>query len=728
VTPTLSLVIGTAIFCAVYQGAVALRSEDRYRHLATMAFSIVAACYTLCSLVLYSAESVEAARFWSRLQGAAGALLPAAGALIAHTSVRRWRPGVLGGILTALVIVAGYSLVEPAGIFYGGVTGLTTVGTGTAFEMTLVEGTPHPLRAIVYAILLLPMPLIFRDLLAAWHAGERRVASLVGLGVLIPLAPALVDMLILGVETLPFPWTELGLGLATAFFATVFSDELARSASARQSFLDGRARHRWMVEAAPEALLVVRPPAFEVEVANRRSAEVLGRPPDSIRGARLTELLDAAGADPESLEGARAGLAEARDGRGIRLAIRLNRGGASVPFDIDLTPFSASGKPHVRVSLHDASERIAFEARHASALEQLRKGEAARRLARLTEGMARGFADALTPVLLRAELAWMEFAGSELASDVAQVHGSAQRAAELVRQLQAIGGGEEAAKERIRVGPVVGQALRFLRTSTPVGIDIDARLEAADASVVGTPLEVHRVVMNLGVNAVQAMGREGRLTVRLEDAETSWRLSIADTGDGIPPEFVERIFDPFFTTKGVGEGTGLGLATVREIVEGWGGEISVTSLPGEGATFVLDVPRVSIDPEEAGVIERVQTGASRILVLSGHDAQRTALAALFRRVGHRVDAWSSLGAALGAASNLEWDAAVVDLQLRADPGPGCAERLRTGFPDLPLLLHSGLGAPSVEELEQLRPVAWLGRPLDAVRLTLEVDRLLRARR
>ena len=158
----------------------------------------------------------------------------------------------------------------------------------------------------------------------------------------------------------------------------------------------------------------------------------------------------------------------------------------------------------------------------------------------------------------------------------------------------------------MHVEKVVREALDLLAAKLPAGIRVKADLRAGRAALLGDPTQVHQILMNLGTNAVQAMGAGGTLSVLLDairferarsatigsvEAADYVVLTVADTGSGIAPEIIERIFDPFFTTKEVGTGTGLGLSLVHGIVTELGGAIDVASTPGTGSVFTVYLPR-----------------------------------------------------------------------------------------------------------------------------------------
>jgi signal transduction histidine kinase len=153
---------------------------------------------------------------------------------------------------------------------------------------------------------------------------------------------------------------------------------------------------------------------------------------------------------------------------------------------------------------------------------------------------------------------------------------------------------------------VVAEALDLISGLLPAGMRVEAELHAGDAAVMGDPTQIHRVVMNLCTNALQAMKSGGALTVSLDLLTLrEWRtfatatlfpgeyvrLLVRDSGIGIAPEVLERIFEPFFTTKEVGAGSGLGLSLVHSIVSDLGGAVDVESEPGRGSAFTVLLPR-----------------------------------------------------------------------------------------------------------------------------------------
>jgi hypothetical protein len=196
---------------------------------------------------------------------------------------------------------------------------------------------------------------------------------------------------------------------------------------------------------------------------------------------------------------------------------------------------------------------------------------------------------------------------SELHENLDTVLSAARRAKDLVRQIRMFSQKQKRDRIPLQIAPIVQETLNLLRAAFPTNVEVRESLPAFEGVVKGDATHVHQIVLNLATNACQAMGAAGgRLDVRLEavtlEGETSagisgtlpggryLRLTIADTGPGMPKDVVERIFDPYFTTKSENGGTGLGLATVHGIVQDMGGAIAVDTCVGKGTAFHLYFP------------------------------------------------------------------------------------------------------------------------------------------
>jgi PAS domain S-box-containing protein len=256
--------------------------------------------------------------------------------------------------------------------------------------------------------------------------------------------------------------------------------------------------------------------------------------------------------------------------------------------------------PSVLVINSDITARKSLEAQvfHAQRLESL---------GTLAGGLAHDFSNLLTIVRGNLGLALQALAGKDSSREVLlDAEQAASRGAELVRQLLTFSRREEPVRRTITLRPLVAEALSLLRVTFPPATRLETRFDDDIPAVRGDPTQITQIVMNLGTNALQAMGTAGGLlTVRLErvvlhddlpahttvlKAGTYARLVIADTGAGMDAATVDHIFEPFYTTKPEGVGTGLGLAVVHGIVRGHGGGIVVRSEVGKGTELAVYVP------------------------------------------------------------------------------------------------------------------------------------------
>jgi signal transduction histidine kinase/CheY-like chemotaxis protein len=341
--------------------------------------------------------------------------------------------------------------------------------------------------------------------------------------------------------------------------------------------------------------------------------------------------------------------------------------------------------------------------------EQFRQAQKMEAIGRLAGGIAHDFNN-----LLMVIQSYAEMLREDRADDVAlrekteYILKAASRAAGLTRQMLAFSRKQILSPIVLDLNAVIDEAATMLKRL--IGEDIEFRVLQADAlwKVEVDPDQIVQVVMNLCVNARDAMPQGGVLTIatanvspmqmktgKCSDAPRGEyvKLSVTDTGIGISKQIQERIFDPFFTTKEVGKGTGLGLATVYGIVKQSGGYLSVESEPGHGACFTIYLPRVeqAITPEEPTTSEAQPRGTETILVAEDEDSVREALCDSIRRLGYTVLAASSGPQALSLAA---WhqgpiELLITDVVMPKMNGRELSERLTHLRPNLRTIFISG---------------------------------------
>gem|GEM_PF-956778 len=283
-----------------------------------------------------------------------------------------------------------------------------------------------------------------------------------------------------------------------------------------------------------------------------------------------------------------------------------------------------SGEVRIAAVSRDITSRVATEQVHDALQEQLRQSQKLEAIGTLAGGIAHDFNNIMGGILGNAELVQGSLAPSHPAQfQLAQIVQAILRAREVVRQLLTYSRKKEDLRQEMSLQKVVAEAVELLRAALPSTIEIEQDLGETSIPIMAHSAQIHQVVMNLGVNASQAMmaaKRSGTLRVGCDFVEVSADLAarharlrsgtfarffLADEGHGMPSEVVDRIFEPFFTTKPVGEGTGLGLSVVHGIVRSHGGVVLVQSRVGAGTTFEVLLP----------LLEREGSGGRELLSL-----------------------------------------------------------------------------------------------------------------
>ena len=355
--------------------------------------------------------------------------------------------------------------------------------------------------------------------------------------------------------------------------------------------------------------------------------------------------------------------------------------------DEALTFRSADGTRLLQGLVNDVTERRELEDR----LRQSGKMEA---IGQLAGGIAHDFNNLLTAITGYSEMAHQSLPESSPArADLDQVIGAARRATQLVRQLLTFARREVVRPVAVEVDGAIQTLLPMLRRLLGEQVRLQTFLGAGDGRIRVDSSQLEQIVINLAINARDAMPAGGDLTIASGRAADSIWLEVADTGVGIAPEAREHIFTPFFTTRPVGEGTGLGLATVYGIVTAAGGSIEVESEPGRGARFRVSFP-LTID--EAPVTppptpDPLVRGRGTVLLVEDEEAVRTLAGRVLKAAGYRVLVAANGSAALELADRhgASIDLLLTDVVMPGSSGPQLARTLSEGRPDLLVVFMSG---------------------------------------
>jgi two-component system cell cycle sensor histidine kinase/response regulator CckA len=460
------------------------------------------------------------------------------------------------------------------------------------------------------------------------------------------------------------------------------------------------ARARAMLDTALDAIVTIDGAGVILEF-NRAAEEMFGRAYADVIGQPMNELLIPRNHQEAQYE------RYVRTGDATQLGRReitaLRADGTEFPVEIALAQSEFDDGRIFTGFLRDLSEQKALQAQ----LIQSQKVEA---VGQLAGGIAHDFNNLLTAISSYADLAEGALrAGSDprLGESVGGIRSAADQAARLTQQLLAFSRQQVLKPEILCANDVVDEHVPMLRRV--LGEEIDVRLSLAPelGAAEIDPGLLSQVLMNLAVNARDAMTDGGVLTITTENVELRGALtigepgngphvmlSVSDTGVGIDDATLARIFEPFFTTKEPGKGTGLGLATVIGIVEQSGGRMAVASESGHGTSFSVYLPRVeeavsSRAPSPATRVER-PVGDQRILLVEDNEIVRGPVTLLLQALGYDVVSAAGPTEALELAA----DGAAIDLLLTDVVMPGMngrqlAERLREQRPELKVLFMSG---------------------------------------
>ncbi|MCB9634527.1 MAG: response regulator [Sandaracinus sp.] len=364
--------------------------------------------------------------------------------------------------------------------------------------------------------------------------------------------------------------------------------------------------------------------------------------------------------------------------------------------------FVASLADYAALAL-DLAERAELE-------ERLRRAQRLEGIGRLAGGVAHDFNNMLTAMLNGAVLV-KRIVAPPAESDVAMllddIVEGARRAAGLTSQLLAFARRRPITPRIVDPREILVDMRPMLERVVGEGVHVELRLADDVGCVRMDPTQLEQVVLNLAVNARDAVSSDGRLEIELShrtlDLEAAsarpdlrpgpyTSLVVRDDGCGIPAEVLPKIFEPFFTTKPVGQGTGLGLATTWGLVRQAGGHIDVQSTPGVGTTFEVLLPRVDdrphASPPAPPPVDDVH-GDERILLVEDDDAVRRAVTEGLGSLGYRVHAVASAPEALAHVLTHEVDAVVTDVVMPTMGGPELALRLRERDPRLPIVYVTG---------------------------------------
>lgn len=451
--------------------------------------------------------------------------------------------------------------------------------------------------------------------------------------------------------------------------------------------------YRAVFEVNTAVKLLISPTTGRILDANPTAAEFYGWPLETLRTMRITDIntLDAGEVHAEMQRAA----------IGKRRYFRFRHRTASGEerhVEVHSGPIEIEGGHLLFSIIHDVTDRDRLQ-------EELLRAQRMEAVGRLAGGVAHDFNNLLTVMMTSADVLGRKLEpGSPLRQYTDDLRHAAQRGADLTHGLLAFSRRQIMRPRPVRLNELVERMLRLLRRTITPTVDIRARLAPDLPPVLADPSQLEQVVMNLVLNARDAMPETGVMTLISELREVPgdgpvpsgpWvTLSIRDTGSGMDDETRARVFEPFFTTKGPGEGTGLGLASVYGIVTQSGGHVTVTSDPGTGTEFTVYLLMADDEPATPRAVTPPpvpRTGRRAVLLAEDVTAVRAVLADALEAAGFRVLRAASAEEALALAEEHldEIDALVTDVVMPGRSGVELARLLLERRPALGVVLISG---------------------------------------
>lgn len=492
-----------------------------------------------------------------------------------------------------------------------------------------------------------------------------------------------------------------------------------------------------MLDAAHDAIMVRGFHDRKLTYWNRGAAKQYGWTAEEAIGRDISEFLTV---DPRGPDDIRDALLKSDEWSG-ETEHRTKAGQVLTVYTRATLMRDASGAPRAVLSINtDITEHKKLEA-------QFLRAQRMESIGTLASGVAHDLNNILSPIMMSVPMLRMDLTPEQREEIVTTIEMSAERGAQIVKQVLTFGRGLQGQKLPLDLKRQIKDLAKIIRETFPKDIQLTQSVDQDLWSVTGDATQVHQVLLNLCVNARDAMPGGGRLSITASNVEVDANYSImlmnakpgpyvlievADSGIGIPVEIQERIFDPFFTTKELGKGTGLGLSTVLGLVKGHGGVISLSSAPGMGSTFQIFLPAIPVECEGA---EESQSPApprgagELILVVDDEEPVTNAARTVLTSFGYEVLLARDGTEALAVFAQQLGKIALVltDLMMPYMDGLTLIRTLRRLQADIPIVASTGLGEKAqLNELRNLGVETVLHKPYNARMLVRTVADTLRS--
>jgi len=458
-------------------------------------------------------------------------------------------------------------------------------------------------------------------------------------------------------------------------------------------------KYRLLLENSNDAIFIAQDEV--IKFPNPRTERMTGYSAAELAGMSFVNIIHPKDRDMV-LERQKRGLAgeELPDTYSFRI---INKTGKELWVKLNTVLMNWEGRPGTLNFIADITNEKTLETR----LQQSQKMES---IGTLAGGIAHDFNNILFPIIGYTEMLLADAPkGSESRDSLEEIFKEAMRASDLVRLILTFSRQSLQELKPIRVQPILKEALKLLRSSIPATIKFHQKIDDDCGIIMGDPTQIHQVIMNLCTNAYHAMQEAGGdLEAKLKEIELEVddvadgndmkpgpyiRLTVSDTGHGMPSEVLDRIFEPYYTTKEEGKGTGLGLSVVHGIVKAHNGDIRVYSEPGKGTVFHVYLPLIKPQDKETELAlpEMVHGGSERVLLVDDEGPIVRMEKQILERLGYQVTSRSSSIEALEAfrAQPDKFDLVITDMTMPNMTGDKLAGELINIRPDIPVILCTG---------------------------------------
>ena len=514
----------------------------------------------------------------------------------------------------------------------------------------------------------------------------------------------------------------------------LFSDITGRK-QAEEARGRSEEKYRNLFESVSDALFFIDNVGTILE-ANHAAIELFGYSREELLTMKLADL----STEPE----------KAREGveKGLRLVpLRFYRGKDGVAFPVEITAgnFFWKEKEFRIAAIRDITWRRKAEEERAKLEIQLQQSRKMEAVGTLAGGIAHDFNNILTIILGNVELASDMVPDSNPASEpLKEIHKASIRATDMVRQLLAFSRKTNEESKPLDMVSIVRESMKMLRSAIPTSIEFKQHISDDPCTVTGDATQINQILMNLVINAADAMSEEGgllevileKIILQEEKPCFDWvlaqgayvRLKVRDTGEGMALEIMARIFDPYFTTKEVGKGTGMGLSVIHGIVKRHGGGIRVESKLGEGTVFEIYFPALEKTAVEEKEPEgKIRVGSERVLFVDDEESIVNLNRRRLERLGYDVRSTTK------PVEALEWfktdpdqfDVVITDMTMPRMTGDRLAAEVLKIRPHMPVIICTGYSERmSAKKAEALGVRKYIEKPIDLRNLASSIREVL----